>query len=397
MAEELYYDVVVVGAGPGGSSTARFAAENGAKVLMIEKRQEIGVPVRCGEGIAKVWLDEIGMEPNSAWIANEVDGARIIAPDGATMEIDSVMAGNECGFVVLRDIFDKHLAAMAARSGAEIWVKAAAVGLIKEDDRVTGVKVRKDGEIITVKCKVVIGADGYESKVGRWAGIDTNLQPRDVNTCVQYVMAGIEVNPRFNDFYVGSCAPGGYIWVFTKGTDMANVGIGVNLDKIEGKAQAKYFLDKWIESHPQIARGQPIQMVAGAISCGMPIDRTVADGIMLVGDAARQIDPLTGGGIANACKAGKIAGEVAAKAVKSGDVSVEAFKEYEKAWREMLENHLIRNYIAKEKLLEMSDDMFNKLIGLLSEVNLERVTTLDILKAVQQKYPELAEEFADLL
>ena len=115
--EDMTYDVVVVGGGPGGSTTARFLAEGGASVLMIEKRQEIGSPVRCGEGIARIWLDEIEMEPDESWIANQVDGAYIISPCGNKCLLDEKQAGNECGYVVERDIFDRALARAAAEAG----------------------------------------------------------------------------------------------------------------------------------------------------------------------------------------------------------------------------------------------------------------------------------------
>ena len=83
MMEDMEYDVLVIGGGPGGSMAARYAAENGMKTLMVEKRQEIGSPVRCGEGIARIWLNECGIEPDPAWISHEVDGARPRAEDGA--------------------------------------------------------------------------------------------------------------------------------------------------------------------------------------------------------------------------------------------------------------------------------------------------------------------------
>ncbi|EQD42600.1 geranylgeranyl hydrogenase, partial [mine drainage metagenome] len=79
MAKDLSTDVLVIGAGPAGSMTAKWAAQNGARVLMIEKRQEIGSPVRCGEGMSKSWLSEVGIT-RGKWINLEVEGARIYSP-----------------------------------------------------------------------------------------------------------------------------------------------------------------------------------------------------------------------------------------------------------------------------------------------------------------------------
>jgi len=395
--KDMKYDVVVVGAGPGGSSAAKWAAKSGAKVLMIEKRQEIGSPVRCGEGIAKIWLDELGIKPDKKWIANEVKGARIISPNGTILTLTEKLAGNECGYVVERDIFDRELAKDAIRAGAEVMVKCAATDVIKENGKVVGVKAKYMGEKFEIRAPIVIGADGFESQVGRWAGIDTSLRPEDINTCFEYVLVGIDGNPDFNDFYLGSIAPGGYIWVFSKGADAANVGIGVQLSKLKNGGDAKMYLDKFIRSKPGLAKGQPIKEIAGAVSVCAPIDCTVTDGLMLVGDAARQIDPITGGGVANACMAGMIAGKVAGKALQKGDFSKEMLMEYDKGWREEFEDQMYRNFVAKEKLVKLSDETFDKCIEAMQGVDLERITTLEILKAVQAKYPELIKEFEDLL
>jgi digeranylgeranylglycerophospholipid reductase len=397
--DDLNYDAVIVGAGPGGSMTAKAAAEEGAKVLMIEKRQEIGVPVRCGEGIARVWLNEVGIEPDPAWIAHEVDGARVISPSGRTLVMDERIAGNECGYVVHREIFDQALAKMAVKAGADLMVKTSAVDVIRDGDYVKGVGAIQMRDEFNINAKITVAADGFESKLARWAGLNTNLKPKDLNVCFQYFMVGLDIDPRYNDFYIGSCAPGGYIWVFPKGDDSANVGIGVNLAKIgkDERAAAKTYLDKFIESHEHLAKGQKFEQVAGAISCCMPLDKTVMNGLMVVGDSARQIDPLTGGGVANACTAGKVAGRVIGEAVKAGDFSEEFLMKYDRGWRAGFENQMLRNFIAKEKLVTLSDEIFDKIVFALEDVELTKVTTLEILKAVQSKAPELVKEFEDML
>ncbi|MEM4100366.1 MAG: NAD(P)/FAD-dependent oxidoreductase, partial [Thermoplasmata archaeon] len=108
------YDVLVIGAGPGGSSAARYAAKHNLKVLMVEKRPDIGSPVRCGEGISKNWLPEVEIEPQKNWISNEVEGARIFPPDEKTfIKLSANKAGNEVGYIIERDKFDKYLAALA--------------------------------------------------------------------------------------------------------------------------------------------------------------------------------------------------------------------------------------------------------------------------------------------
>ncbi len=398
MVEVQEWDMVVVGGGPGGSMTARDAAKAGLDVLMIEKRQEIGSPVRCGEGIAKIWLDEVGIEPSKRWISLEVSGARIVAPNGQYVDLTEEMAGNETGYVVHRDIFDRSLAEDAIRAGAKTMLKCSATDVIKDEaGAVVGVKAKQWGKDMELRAPVVIGADGFESQVGRWAGIDTKVLAKDVNTCLQYELVGIDIDRLYNEFHIGSMAPGGYVWIFNKSEDSANVGIGINLGRIKEGGEVRRYLDNFIAGQPRLAKGQNVETVAGAVSVGMPLESVTTDGLMLVGDAARTVDPLTGGGVANACIAGQVAAQVAKEAHEAGDFSKEFFQRYEKGWRAKIEDQLFRNYIAKEKLLEMSDDTLNKVIDALQGYEIERITTADILRMVQERYPEIMKEFEDLL
>jgi len=395
---DMEYDVVVVGAGPGGSTAAKHAALGGASVMMIEKRQEIGAPVRCGEGMARMWLDNVGIAPMEKWIANTVRGARVVAPDGTSLTMDEKYAGNECGYVLRRNIFDQDLAKDAAEVGVDIMVKTSAVDVIRDESgELAGIRAKHMGVEFDIKAKIIIAADGFESQVARWCGIDTHLKPEDINTCYQYHMVNIDADKDYNEFYAGSFAPGGYVWVFAKGPTEANIGIGVQASQVKEKGDVKKLLDEFIRTHPKFARGQPIEAVSGAVSVGLPLDETAADHLLIVGDAARQIDPLTGGGIINAIIAGKEAGRVAASAVARGDFSKEFLMEYDEAWREELEDRLLRNYIAKEKLCTISDEVFNKVIDSLQDAEIEHITTYDILEAVQSKHPELMEELGDLL
>src|SRR5947199_8479859 len=360
-------DVLVVGAGPTGSTAAKYAAQGGAEVLLIEKRSEIGAPVRGGEGVAKRWLKEIGLSPSKEFVCHEVDGARVIAPDGSALVVDETRAGNECCYGLERALFDRYLAKEAAKAGAEIRIKTSAVGLLREDGRVVGARCEHMAETFDVRAPIVIGADGFESQVGRWAGLETHLRTRDIDACLQYTLVGVEGDPRLNDFYLGSCAPGGYAWVFWKDADVANVGIGVNLSKIRERADAKKYLDRLIEQTPGLARGEIVEEVAGAVSVSMPLDRTVAPGVMLAGDAARLIDPLTGGGILNGCLSGRYAGEVAADAIEGG-ATEEVLRAYDTKWRARMEEELARHYLIKERLIRVADETINQDIRGVSEI-----------------------------
>jgi digeranylgeranylglycerophospholipid reductase len=394
---ERAVDVLVVGAGPTGSTAAKFAAKAGVDVLLIEKRSEIGTPVRCGEGVAKRWLEEIGLSPNGEFIRHEVDGARILAPDGTALIVDETWAGNECGYVLERDLFDRHLAKEAAKAGAEILIKTSAVDLLREGDRVVGARCEHMSDVFDVRADVVIGADGYESQVGRWAGLETHLRARDIAACLQYTMVGVTGDPRHNDIYLGSCAPGGYAWAFWKEDDVANVGMGVNLSRIRDRADVKRYLDDLIGRTPGLAKGEVIEEVAGAVSVSMPLERTIAPGVILAGDAARFIDPLTGGGILNGCLSGKFAGETAAEAVAAKDASEATLREYERRWKARLEEELARHYLFKERLIRLDDDTISKAIRSVAEAAPNPITAATVFEAIRSRHPEILPIFEGLL
>jgi digeranylgeranylglycerophospholipid reductase len=340
------YDVVVVGAGPGGSVAAREAARLGLSVLLLEKRQEIGSPVRCAEGMAHEQLVPF-IEPDYRWISATVSKAQITVIEAGTTTTRRAEGGK--GYILERRIFDRVLAEEAAKAGAQVMVKTAATGLLLEGGVVRGVVARGPSGVMEIECAVVIGADGVESQVGLWAGLDTTLRLRDTMACAQYLLAGIEIDPACCYYYIGQeVAPGGYAWVFPKGEGKANVGLGVQADLSE-TLRALNYLTRFIESQPHLAQGSPVTLVVGGVPVAPLLPRLVANGLMLVGDAARQVDPLTGGGIANAMMAGRLAAEVAAQAIAAGDTSAQALALYEERWMAIRGRKMARNYRLKER------------------------------------------------
>jgi digeranylgeranylglycerophospholipid reductase len=386
------YDCLVIGGGPAGSATAWKLAEMGRSVLLIEKRQEIGVPVRCGEGISKELLTMLGLEPDQRWISSEMDGAIVVSPSGKELVLGPEIAGPEVGYVIKRDMFDQELARRAARAGAKVEVRAEAISMKREGDGWV-VSVRTlDGDI-DVYARIVVAADGFESLVARWAGISTRLCPKDIDTCIQYEMVGVDTRGRYTEFFMGrKIAPGGYIWCFPKGPDIANVGIGINGSMITGKADPKRYLDDFISSNRRFSKGTITEVNGGGVSVSLPLERTSADSFLIVGDAARMIDPLTGGGVYNGCCAAIEAARTIDEALEKNDTSEKVLESYDRRWRARFEKEMVRNYLAKEKLFDITDETLDKIIGAIAEYNLEEISTEELLKAVASRYPEILEE-----
>lgn len=346
------YDIVVVGGGPGGSYTAKVAAEGGADVLLIEKDREIGIPVRCAEGVGEAGLREF-FEPDPAWVANKIEGFTFIAPDETYVDMEV----ERSGYVLERKIFDRMIAELAAKAGAKLVTRVAATGLLVEDGRVSGVEVSHSGGTQAIRSKIVVGADGVESRVGRWAGLRTFCKLHDIQTCVQYTLAGIEIDLSRCQLWFGSkVAPGGYLWVFPKGEGIANVGLGISGDFSRYRSPLEY-LDSFVERY--FPKSSIMMSTSGAVPCSGGIKNIVGNGVMLVGDAAHQVNPLTGGGIINAMKAGRIAGRLALDALADNDVSAERLKVYQDEWNELLGKNHKRYYRIKEAVFHISDETFN--------------------------------------
>lgn len=390
-------DVVVVGAGPGGSMAARYCAEGGLKTILLEKKAEVGAPLRCAEGVSKKWLEEVGIEPEPMWIRGDMKGAIIKSPQGTTFQLDESKAGSEVGYVLERHLFDKALARDAAKAGAQIMMRTSCTGIIREEGKIVGVKARSMGEEIEIRAKCVVAADGFESQVGRWAGIDTTLKLNDIDSCIQYRMVNIDCVPDYCEFVIGSVAPGGYIWIFPKGEGVANVGIGVMGRLCKGNGDAKYYLDKFIAEDPRLSKGQILEIMGGFVSTCPGLDCAVDDNIILVGDAARIIDPITGGGICHACRTGMYAGKVLTECAKTGDFSKQALMPYEKMWRDRMEDKLFRNWMAKEKLASLDDETIDELIKMIKDSDIGEVNVYNLLKVVKEKFPQVVEGFEDLI
>jgi digeranylgeranylglycerophospholipid reductase len=382
----MKFDVAVIGAGPGGSMAAKAAAEAGLNVALLEKRQEIGEPIRCAEGVSirSELRDLIKVQPD--WISAEVNGVRMHSPNNDNVSMTVDRKGEGGGYILERKNFDRGLALQAAKSGAKVLVKTRAMGLTRKEG-LWRVSVNCQGDTLQIVAPLMIGADGIESKVARWTKLGARLKPEDIMVCAQYLVLDDCIDQEYCQFFFGNkTAPGGYVWIFPKGGRLANVGIGLQgSQSIPG--EPLMLLDRFM--HSKMPRAKILQMVAGGIPTSGPMNNTTSDGIMLVGDAAHQSDPLTGGGIINAMRAGVMAGETAGKAVSSGDVSTAALNEYEDRWRSSIGKQIKKRYRAKNFFLKLTDDDLNHLIGSLHGKDVSSMNTRGLLSVLFKQNPKL--------
>lgn len=301
-------DILVVGAGPSGSSAARAAAEAGADVLMIEKRTRIGEPVRCAEYIPRLLAQRVEI-PKEA-IAQEIEGMITFMPDG------EVLRKSAPGFILNRARFDQALALEAENAGAKILTETRAVS--KVDKKVTTLGSSGEGEI---RAKIIIGADGPDSTVGSWIG----QKNRKVMWALQQTLE-LKEAAHDTEVYFGREYPGGYAWLFPKG-NVANVGVAVK--RALGGIAKVAFRDFKERIGGRI--GELVNVTAGLIPVGGPLPSVDGKaGIILVGDAAGQTHAITGGGIPQAVICGSLAGKAAADYANGNG---EALQDYVRQWR----------------------------------------------------------------
>ncbi len=379
------YDVIVVGGGPGGAVAAQMAAREGLDVLLIDKRQEIGAPVQCGEAIGYELISQWIDIDNPQWAAAYIDAFRIVGPTGESVRVPPTSPT----MIVERKLFDRELVHQAVRAGAQALAKTRATDVIIENGYVCGVKMVCMGEECEARAKIVIGADGVESRIGHWAGLNTTPRMSEYYSGAQYLLAGIELDdPRECQYHLGNeVAPGGYVWVFPKGQDQANVGIVITPTYDKRERHAISYLNEFVER--RFPNASVLAMMVGGIPVGGSMKQFVADGLMLVGDAAHHAEPLTGGGINLAMEGGAMAAKVAAEAIREGDWSKKRLEVYQEMW--MDDNgrgeRLLSN--LRHIALKFSDERVTKLIRTIQDLPLEEMSAHEIILKVLRQDPAL--------
>ena len=378
-------DVLVVGAGPAGSIAAWQAKQAAPEldVVLLERDRAVGSPVRCAEGVGDAGLREFANPDGADWASRRITRVIFQAPD----DTEVLVAERGVGWILDRTRFDAHLAAQAGATGAEVLVGAEATAMSRNGDDRWHVRVIERGRETVYRARVVIGADGVETMVGRWAGLDTRVPSRDMESCAQYVLQGIDFDPdaiylQFSD----AIAPGGYAWIFPKAVGVANVGLGLVALKTDGR-NARQYLDAWIAR--RFPNGARTGYTVGGVIVHTTIKKTYADGVMIAGDAAHMINPLSGGGINNAMKAGRLAGCTAAAAIREGDTSERRLAAYHTAWMDLLGEDHLKYYRIKQALERVDDAFYNSLARTVNRIPVEKRTLGRIFRHALLRHPQL--------
>ena len=377
------YDVVVVGGGPAGSMAAWEAVKKGVTVCMLEKDRDIGYPVRCGEAAGESGLRQF-VDIQDSWVAEKITSAKLLSPNLTAVDVNFA---SETGYILNRRIFDYDLSRYAANAGAEVYTKAYVKNISTENRQVNGVVLDYLGEEKKVLAKIVIGADGLTSRVGRWAGLKTQVRMKDMESAVQYSVSNVDIEANKMIMYIGrNHAPGGYIWVFPKGNKFANIGIGISGKYCKYKSAQKYLDEFMAREYPDASI---LTTMCGGVPCAKPMEKPIANGIMLVGDAAHQINPMTGGGIVAGMKGGWIAGQVAAEAIQNNDFSENGLINYPKRMRKDFGKNHERFYKIKETTEKLTNEELDSIAEKVLSIPYNKRTLTSVFTAAVFKKPTL--------
>lgn len=345
----MVYDAVIVGASIAGLYTGMKLAQAGWKICIIDRKKEIGIPIRCGEAAGnRIELSRF-VKIDESWIASDLKGLKFHLNEKDPVAIDM----KDVGVILHRDRFEKMLAQKAMESGADILLNTSVMSLIRNRHFYNGITCDNGKEITG---KFIIGADGCESKVGRWAGITDSVPLKDAFPAIQYRLTSNYCNDKYLHFFIGSLTiPNGYIWVFPKSDKVITVGAGL-YGCNSNSPKLKELLDAFIERN--IPSAESNDFITGCVPSSLCPKKLVKDSVIVIGDAARQVNPLSAGGIMNTLEAADLA-------VKS--LLINNTKNYSRKWNQLQGRQQKIFYLVKEMYLDCSDKEIEKLIRMMKE------------------------------
>ncbi|MHA2357345.1 MAG: NAD(P)/FAD-dependent oxidoreductase [Candidatus Heimdallarchaeaceae archaeon] len=336
-------DITVVGGGSAGLLAALSAKENGSDVLVLESKDTIGHHEHCAgllsiEGLKKLNLTSL---PSDIIQNNKIIGTRLYSPSGALV---TVSKNTETAYVVDRVMFNQHLGFLAEERGVNIQTSSKAIGLIR-DEKSIQIKLGKKSSHKRISSKIAILAEGRFPNLNKEVGLPFPSRDKTIHASMYYMSNIKDIDSKYVELYQAKeFAPGFFSWIIPINEDTAKVGIGSNFSP-SGK-----YLDKFIKTHPvakeKLSKAKVEKRTSGAIPLGSSIRKTHADNVLVVGDAAGQTKPTTGGGVILGGIAARIAGRIASRAIEENNTSANFLSQYTKLWKkEMSKNLFVMKHV----------------------------------------------------
>jgi geranylgeranyl reductase family protein len=331
------FDVIVVGAGTGGTTAARFTAKNGLDVCLIDRkpRDKIGDKI-CGDAVGNEIFGLLKINhPKSEELSCHIKGAKLYSPN--LKKCLTLIDPKQAGYIVNRLEFGQRLLNEAIDAGVKQFLdKTMALDVLYSNGTVSGLKVKlENGEKIELKSKLVIDASGFYSpirKALKSSLIEKTIPKEDSILCYREI---IKFSPKAQEVqdpeYITIIldqekAPGGYIWYFPKDESSVNIGLGTFMD-YKGKVKDFYQRNAFQE-FIKTSKFEILSSGGGVVPVRRPLWSCADDGIMLIGDSACQVNPLHGGGIDPSMRAGYYSANSALSSIEKDDFSINALWGY---------------------------------------------------------------------
>lgn len=315
-------DVLIIGAGPAGSSAARAAAMRGIKTIFIDKKKEVGFPVQCAEGIGEYLFPYLPFKIPKEQLIWKIDGMFFWADD-----ISIERSGSHWnGYSVDRRKFDKWLSGLAVNNGSELWTNAELTDLeLDEKNNVKKAIVKRNGKLFEIISKVIVAADGCESSVLKLLGL-YNPKRGDHAEIYSWEMKNLNLyKPHLEQIFIDEFTPSGYAYIFPKSRNVANVGIG---GIFPSKKLEKYFEEFLEISHvkKQVKNGEYVIEKSKKTPWRDISNEWIIGNVIIAGDAANQTLKPLGEGILPGIIIGNMVGEFAIKKHSNKKVDTEIYK-----------------------------------------------------------------------
>jgi digeranylgeranylglycerophospholipid reductase len=370
LANQKNYDVLVVGAGPAGLSSAYKAAQAGVRVAVLEKSKEIGYPIHTSGGS---WIDELkALKIPDRFMHPIREGFFISASCQTLIKYDRPPS---CVLDV-RGLY-QYLAELASQQGAEIFVNTIVSEPFYQRNRIAGVMARRNGKELRFSAPLMIDASGAAAVLARKLGLTPGFQRLGVGA--EYDLYAPDWPAERAAFLLGSqFAPAGYGWVFARGNQRVRLGVG--LIHPETSADPKQYLEAILMNRQlfegALARVSRLEYHTGVIPSEMFLKRTVSDGLLVVGDAGGLVSTLLGEGIRFAIAIGRLAGEVAGEAILCRRYDKKFLSQFESLWKKQYRRVFEIGSWLNRRIARYTDSQWDRAVRTLATLQPQMIVAL---------------------
>ena len=334
-----FYDVIVVGAGPAGSYIAYELASLGHDVAVFEEKSALGLDVCCTGIISTECFQSLDLGTDV--ILTKLNSARFFSPSGRCLRLQTEKIQ---AYVVNRFLLDKAIASKAQSRGAQYFFSSPVIDIIPEEDSIQAETLCL-GARERFSARAVVLANGFRPKLPRKLGLGK------IKSFLVGAQAEVEVKnaDEFEIYFSQEIAPGAFAWLVPTSINKAYVGLLAT-------SQAKLYLQKFLNnlfSQGKIT-SREVEIRQKAIPLGT-LARSYGDRILVIGDAAGQVKPTTGGGIYFGHLGARIAAGVLDEALSSDNLAAGQLSRYQKRWKAKMGKELSRGYWARWAYAKLSD------------------------------------------